>query len=603
MLGVYVNDLSPKTKAISTMPKALSHWIKRADSAIVHFRHSLSYIDALPQLTLLGLVIGVFTGLIIVLFRLFIDWPLAQFMPAGAESFEQLEPTIRVIMIFTGAFILWVFLRFMGPEASQVSVGHVLHRLHHFQGRLPKRNWFAQFIGGIICLLSGFSVGREGPAIHLGAGCASQVGNWLKLPNNSRHTLVGCGVAAAIAASFDTPMAGVIFAMEVIVMEYTIIGFVPVIMASVMGAALSQAVFTGTGELVLVRNDMESLIELPFMVVCGLFIALGSGLFIRLNITAMRLRHWPLSQRLLLAACVTSAVAWWLPEIMGLGYDTLNKAMTGELLFGGLLLICLAKIVVSAFTVGLGLPGGVIGSALVSGACLGGALGLLVHALFPQISVEPAFYVLIGMAGMMAAVINAPLAALVAVLELSYNPHIIFPAMLVIVVACITTRYFFKFSGIFIEQLKHSGRPLNLKPAQQALRRAGVRSVMDTALVVVHKQMDYEQAKKILATKPNWLVVDEAPKYTALRAANLAAWLEEAPVEVLALEKEIDLFAIPAQRLILSAIHEDATLWEAEQAITQGHSDAVYVAGTHASVLHAMQGLLTAEHLDNYYHS
>lgn len=585
------------------MPKALSQWVKRANSAVVHFRHSLSYIDALPQLTLLGFVIGLFTGLIIVVFRLFIEWPMSQFMPAGAESFEQLEPATRVSMIFAGVFVLGLFMRFMGAEASQVGVGHVLHRLHNFQGRLPKSNLLAQFVGGVICLLSGLSVGREGPAIHLGAGCASQVGNWLKLPNNSRHTLVGCGVAAAISASFDTPMAGVIFAMEVIVMEYTIIGFVPVIMASVMGAVLSQAVFAGAGELVLIRNDMESLIELPFMVVCGLFIALSSGLFIRLNITAMRLRRWPLWQRLLLAACITSAVSWWVPEIMGLGYDTLNRAMTGELLLGSLLLICLAKITVSAFTVGLGLPGGVIGPALVSGACLGGALGLLVQALFPQIVVEPAFYVLLGMAGMMAAVINAPLAALVAVLELSYNPHIIFPAMLVIVVSCVSTRYFFKYSGIFVEQLKHSGRPLNLKPAQQALRRAGVRSLMDTALVVVHRTMDYEQAKKILANKPNWLVVDQAPKYTALKAANLAAWLEEAPVEVLALEEDIDLFAIPAQRLVLAAIHEDASLWEAEQAITQGDSDALYVAGAQSSVLHAMQGLLTAEHLDNYYHS
>ena len=585
------------------MPDTIAKWLKRANSAVVHFRHSLSYIDALPQLTLLGLVIGLFTGLIIVCFRLCIEWPLGQLMPNGAESFEQLSANTRTTMIFGGAFILWVFLRTMGPEASQVGVGHVLHRLHNFQGRLPKRSWFTQFVGGVICLLSGFSVGREGPAVHLGAGCASQVGNWLKLPNNSRHTLVGCGVAAAISASFDTPMAGVIFAMEVIVMEYTIIGFVPVIMASVMGAALSQAVFAGASELALVRNDMESLIELPFMVGCGLLIALSSALFIWLNITAMRFRHWPLWQRLTLAAVITAAVAWWQPAIMGLGYDTLGQAMGGELVFTALMVICFAKIVVSALTVGLGLPGGVIGPALVSGACLGGALGLLVHAIYPDIVVEPAFYVLIGMAGMMAAVVNAPLAALVAVLELSYNPHIIFPAMLVIVVACVTTRYFFNFGGIFNEQLKHSGRPLNLKPAQQALRRAGVRSVMDTALTIVHREMDYEQAKQILAKRPNWLVVDEAPKYTALKAANLAAWLESAPVEVLALEQDIDLFAIPAQRLILAAIHEDATLWEAEQAITQGHSDAVYVATQQQSVLNIMQGIVTAEHLDNYYHS
>lgn len=585
------------------MPPTFANWIKLAEGTLTKFRHSLSYIDALPQLTFLGLVIGLFTGLIIVGFRLAIEWPLSQFMPAGAESFEQLGPDIRVLMIVLGGISIWCFLRLMGPDSSQVGVAYVLHRLHNFQGRLPRRNWFAQFIGGILCLLSGFSVGREGPAIHLGAGCASQVGNWLKLPNNSRHTLVGCGAAAAIAASFDTPMAGVIFAMEVIVMEYTIVGFVPVIMASVMGAALSQAIFPGASDLMLVGEDMNSLLELPFMVLCGLVIAASAGLFIRLNTTAMRYRHWPLSARLSIAVVITSIASWWVPEVMGLGYDTLNQAMAGELLLSAMLLICFVKLIVSACTAGLGLPGGVIGPALVSGACLGGVLGSLIHMISPNTIAEPAFYVLIGMAGMMAAVINAPLAALVAVLELSYNPHIIFPAMLVIVVACVATRYLFNFGGIFTEQLKHSGRPLNLKPAQQALRRAGVRSVMDTAVGMVHRTMDYEEAKKVLIDKPNWLIVDEAPKYVALKAANLAAWLDEAPIEVLALEQEIDLFAIPAQRLILGAVHEEASLWEAEQAITQGQVDALYVTATHQSVLNAMQGLVTEEHLDNYYHS
>lgn len=585
------------------MPQSFTRLVQRCQNGVLHFRHSLSYIDALPQLTFLGLVIGLFTGLIIVAFRLCIEWPMSYIMPDGAESFEMLDANVRTLFIFAGALALWLFYRFMGPDATQVGVGHVLHRLHNFQGRLPKRNWISQFVGGIIALLSGFSVGREGPAIHLGAGCASQVGNWLRLPNNSRHTLVGCGVAAAIAASFDTPMAGVIFAMEVIVMEYTIVGFVPVIMASVMGAALSQAIFTSGEGLVLTRNEMDSLIELPFMVGCGLLIAASAALFIKLNVTAMRLRHWPLWQRLLLAAVITSSVAYWRPEIMGLGYDTLNLAMTGELLFGTLIMIFIAKIAVSAFTIGLGLPGGIIGPTLVSGACLGGALGLMVHAFYPSVVTEPAFYVLIGMAGMMAAVINAPLAALVAVLELSYNPHIIFPAMLVIVVSCVATRFFFNYGGIFNEQLSHSGRPLSLKPAQQALRRAGVRSVMDTQVALVHRYMDYEHAKKILESKPNWLIVDEAPKYTALKAANLAAWLAEAPVEILALEKDIDLFAIPAQRLILAAIHEEATLWEVEQAISQGQADAVYVAPAQQSVLNAVLGLVTAEHLDNYYHS
>ncbi len=145
-------------------------------------------------------------------------------------------------------------------------------RLHNHQGRLPLFNLGLQFFAGAIALLSGQSVGREGPAVHLGAGTASQLGQWLKLPNNSLRTLVGCGVAAAISASFNTPMAGVVFAMEVILMEYSIAGFVPVILASVTGAAVAQATFGNAPAFSVAPLQMSSLSELPLIIFCGLII-------------------------------------------------------------------------------------------------------------------------------------------------------------------------------------------------------------------------------------------------------------------------------------------------------------------------------------------
>ena len=206
------------------------------------FREALTQVDALPQLSFLALIVGVFTGLIIVAFRLALESSHWFCQWVVRENFEALSPELRVILIMAGSAVIALTLQHIDKYKRQLSVSHVIDRLHNHQGNLPGTNTIAQFLLATLAVSSGHCVGREGPAIHLGAGAASKVGQWLKLPNNSMQTVVACGVAAAISASFDTPLAGVIFAMEVIVMEYTIVGFVPVILSSVIGAAVCKGI-------------------------------------------------------------------------------------------------------------------------------------------------------------------------------------------------------------------------------------------------------------------------------------------------------------------------------------------------------------------------
>ena len=212
-------------------------------NALARFRHRLADIDALPQLTLLGIAIGCAAGLLIVLFRYAIELPLSYILPGNNENFEGLSHFWHFALPVAGALIIATGLHHLKDKDRSVSVGHVLERLHNFQGRMPLTNMIVQFIGGAISLITGQSVGREGPAVHMGASIASLIGQKLQLPNNSLSTLIGCGVAAAIAASFNTPVAGVIFAMEVVLMSYSITGFIPVMMASVCGALIARATF------------------------------------------------------------------------------------------------------------------------------------------------------------------------------------------------------------------------------------------------------------------------------------------------------------------------------------------------------------------------
>lgn len=588
-------------------------------SKFTEFRHSLSYIDALPQLTLLGLLVGLLTGAIIVAFRLIIDLPLTFFLPNHDEDFESLSVNFRILLIVGGSGLLIAFLCLFSPKDRAASISHVLDRVHNHQAKLPFKNWCIQFIGAAICLASGQSVGREGPVVHLGAGAASQFGQWLRLPNNSIQTLVGCGVAAAISSSFNTPMTGVIFAMEILALEYTIVGFMPVMLASVMGAVVSKAILHDTGFLTVGDTNIHSLYEIPFMVVVGVFIAICAGIYIRLNIFALKFQHHSLVRRLIVACMLTSIAVIWVPQIMGQGYDTINQAIEGKFLLSTLALIAIVKLLVTPVVIGLGVPGGLIGPLLVVGACVGGFLGFAAAHFFPELGAHPRFYVMMGMAGMMAAVLNAPLTALVTVLELSYNPNIIFPAMLVIVVACVTTRQLFKVQSIFIEQLRHSNRPLDFGPAKQALKRSGVRSVMDTRFAVTAATITPDNAQALLANHPMWLIIiDENDLYSyAMRAADLANYLtplqasspepqnstkqQRDETEQTKTNAEVNLLEISSRRFRISAIHESASLYEAMQGLKHEGSEMLYVSGVRTPYSSDIKGILSLTAIENYY--
>jgi len=179
--------------------------------------------------------------MVILVFRITMDYLLgAWLLPNGSESFEALGHLERFALPMIGAAILGATLNRVSVEGRRVGVVHVMERLSRHQGQLPARNALIQFFGGMLSLVTGQSGGREGPAIHVGAASASLLGQTLNLPNNSMRVLVACGVAAAIAGSFNTPLAGVIFAMEVVMMEYTLGSFIPIIVASVVTTVMTR---------------------------------------------------------------------------------------------------------------------------------------------------------------------------------------------------------------------------------------------------------------------------------------------------------------------------------------------------------------------------
>ncbi|MDA8533992.1 chloride channel protein, partial [Pseudomonadales bacterium] len=206
-----------------------------------------------------------------------------------------------------------------------------MERLHRHQGYLSVKNLLVQFVTGAIALISGQTGGREGPAIHLGASVSSLLGQTLKLPNNSIRVLIGCGAAAAIGSSFNTPIAGVIFSMEVIVLEYTIAGFMPVILAAVTGTLVVQQVFGDEPVFFIPGIAMDSYWDLPWIFLEGIVIAVLAAGLIRLMVICHDRAPKPIAVKIILAGLVTASLGFVVPEILGVGYDTVNQALQGSI--------------------------------------------------------------------------------------------------------------------------------------------------------------------------------------------------------------------------------------------------------------------------------
>ena len=564
------------------------------------FRLRLAGFNAQPLLALLGLISGLLSGAIIILFRKAVENTQSgifsgQLWGETAEDFEVLSMLWRFLVPLSGGIVLALILTLFSKPTYRFGVVHIMERLAYFEGIMPLRNAVLQFFGAAIALVSGQSIGREGPSAHLGAATSSLMGNYLQLPHNSIRTLVACGTAAAIAASFNTPLAGVIFSMEVVMMEYTIAGFTPVILAAVSATALTRWVYGSEPIFSVPPLEMYSMMEFPIILIMGIALGVLAAGFISLL-------HWiteknsglPVWRRMILAGAGVGLCAMFVPEVMGIGYDTVNDAFHGHVALGALLIIVLFKVIATSLSIGLGVPGGLIGPTLFMGATAGGVVGLLTGYISTDVS-HPGFYAMLGMGAMMGACLQAPLAALVTLLELTANPHIILPGMLAIVSANLTAKELFNKDSIFISQMRAFGLDYRNDPVAQSLRRLAVASVMDREFATTPQMIDREQARELLKDAPHWLIIEREENKLRMPATDLARFLEEDESE------EIDLMEIPSQRQQLAPVHLRATLQEAKEIMEKSQAESLYVRRPVAPLVDRIYGIIDREAIEKGY--
>jgi len=564
-----------------------------------NYRRYLTNYNSALAYALLGIVGGLASGLVVLGFELAIS-EISWLSGAGREGdgFEDLPRWLAFALPAGGALLLGLLYTLLKPEDRETGIVHVVSRMHSHYGVLPLRNAVLQFVAGAFALGTGQSGGREGPGVHLGGAINSLLGQQLGLPNTSLRILIACGTAGGIAAAFHTPLAGVIFAMEVIVAEYTVAGFVPVMLAAVSASAISRSLSVGGVLLTIPEVEFNSLLEIPYILLLGLGCGIAIAGFIKLLELTARLSHWPVIIRFTLAGCLTGALALAVPETLGIGYDTLGLIINDQMLISTLLVIAFCKLVATAISCGAGLPLGVIGPSLLIGACLGGITGLAAQQLHPELVSAPALYIAIGMAAAMATMLNAPLAAILAVIELTSTVSIAMPALLAIVAANLTNTGLFRQRSASQTILRQLKRVVPDDPLNQLLHRTDVTATMDVRVVRVPVLLHANDLEPLLEFTPAWCLVErDGQDLYLVQGDELLQWLSKALDE----NEEADLAEAGIRRWTIAPVPLQATLRQAMDKIRSATVEAVCVyersRATGKSILH---GVITREAIEKF---
>jgi len=426
----------------------------------------------------MGGVVGVAGGYGAIAFRALIGIVIrtgwGTFSTAGGREILPLAMSVpfwvTLVIPVIGLVLVALIVTRYAKEAKGHGVPEVMEAVALRDGRMRIRLVFAKAFASAICIGTGGSVGREGPIAQIGSAMGSAMGQLARMTGVRLRTMVACGAAAGIAATFNAPMAGTLFSLEVILGEFAAAQFIPIVVSSVIATAVSRHHLGNFPAFEVPPYDLLHYTELPLYLLLGVLAGVVAYLFIRLLYTSEDLFDgWKVSPYTKAAAggLVLGGLGLAFPQIFGVGYESVGAVLKGEILGPILVVLLIVKIIATSVTIGAGGSGGIFAPSLFMGAVTGAAFGDLVHTLFPHTTAFPGAYALVGMGAVVAGTTRAPITAMLIIFEMTANYRIILPLMFACTIGLVVSALLSRESIYTLKLVRrginiHGGQELNV---------------------------------------------------------------------------------------------------------------------------------------------
>ncbi len=483
---------------------------------MVHFTTKIRQIMRNNQviLAILAVVIGIIAGLGEVIFQAGIDLFTYMFR-LGVHDLHALPWWHIVAMPTLGGLVIGFMIHNFFPEQRPQNVADVIEASAVHAGKMKLGLGIKSAFTSIVSIGAGGSVGKEGPIVHLGSSLASWCAQLLNLPATLTRTILGCGIAGAVAAAFNAPIAGVFFALEVVIGHYALSAFTPVVLAAVTATMVSRWHYGDVTSFTIGENlIVASPFELPLFVLLGIVSAFVALLMTRL-IFAMDGLHekvkTPVWLRPAIGGLCVGLIGIKVPEVMGVGYETTTQALNGELTIGFLGILVVLKILATTFCLGSRMAGGIFSPSIFVGAVLGGFFGGMAHTALGLDISDPAVYAVLGMGAVAGAIMGAPISTILIVFELTGNYAVTIALMVATGVAS-TVLAELKIRSFFKIQLKKRGLNVDSGRYTGLMRSIRVEQLMSNNMIVVHKDLSESVLAKALVKAPFgrvWVIGDK----------------------------------------------------------------------------------------------
>ncbi len=517
-------------------------------------------------------------------------------------------PIWQVLLVPTaGGLVVGLFLKFIMPGGRPMAVSHVIEAMALRNGRMRLRDGLAAAFVSAVSLGVGASAGREGPVVHLGATIAGAATRRLGLSPHLARTLLGCGVAAAVAASFNAPIAGVFFALEVIVGHYALSAFAPVVIASVAGTVICRAHLGEQPAFLLPQFGVNSLWEFPAFMVLGAVCAVVAMIFMwsifyaERVVESLRVPDW---LKPAAGGLAVGAIAVEFPHVLGVGYEATDAALNELLPLWLLLMLIPLKTAATAISIGCRFGGGVFSPSLYIGAMTGGAFGLMAAGVFPHLAASHGAYAIVGMSAVAAAVLGAPISTILIVFELTGDYQITVAVMVATSIATVIVQQI-QGRSFFHWQLENRGLNLRGGRARHLLQTLTVKDVLAKDFDKIPERTTIAEIKSMFSRLPHgtFVVVDGADKLVGtisfadlkhiafdpsldslINARDVAHSHAPAPLmddtleEVLAVmdvsgEEHLAVITSPDDRSVLGIVHHSDVLRAYNRALLQAQAE------------------------------